>query len=138
LSRVIRPVTIGKERERLVKSIVVALREFTQQKEINQTTKDLAAFIALALLEISNTVESTVIPWEKRGYWVKADRFRMQWVWTGDLGQKMLRAVKSENWAEIAAISALIGQKLSDVNVSTRHRLGYPWVGAWEKLKQKD
>ena len=134
MSRVINPDGAGKERTRLCKSVVLALRELMRQTDANQTSKDLAAYISLALLEIFATVESSVGAWEKKGYWVKADRFRMEWEWSDALGKKMLQALQVEDWATVALTSAKVGQKLVKVDVPVRHRLGTPWVGAWEKM----
>jgi hypothetical protein len=137
LSRVINPDGAGKERTRLCKSVVLALRELMRQTDANQASKDLAAYISLALLEIFATVESSVGAWEKKGYWVKADRFRLEWDWSERLGQKMGLALNGEDWATVALASAQVGQKLVKVDVPVRHHLGTPWVGAWEKMNAK-
>ena len=101
----------------------------------NESTRDMAAFIALALQAICTTVDTTVTAWEKRDYWVKADRFRMDWEWAERLGKAMRAAVLSEDWGQIAQVAAQLGQELSDVQVSERHRMGKPWRGAWEQLR---
>ncbi len=134
MSRVINPDGAGKERTRLCKGVVLALRELVRQSNADQTSKDLAAFIALALIDIYDTVEASVGAWEKRGYWVKADRFRLEWDWTERLGNKMKKALLAEDWAGVAMASAEVGQKLVKVDVPVRHRLGTPWVGAWDRL----
>jgi len=134
LSRVINPEGAGKERSRLVKSIVLAMRELMRQSEPDQHSRDLAAYIALALLEISKTIEPSVAAWEKKGYWVKADRFRMEWIWTERTGNQLREAVLKDDWASIAMIVAQLGGKFNSVEVSPRHRLGTPWVGAYERL----
>jgi len=134
LSRVINPEGAGKERNRLVKSIVLAMRELMRQSEPDDHSRDLAAYIALALLEINGTVEASVAAWEKKGYWVKADRFRMDWVWTERAGQQMRQAVLNDDWATIALTIAQLGSKLNHVEVPARHRLGTPWVGAYTHL----
>lgn len=134
LSRVINPEGAGKERTRLVKSIVLAMRELMRQPEPDDHSRDLAAFIALALLEIHNTIETSVVAWEKKGYWVKADRFRMEWAWAERMGNQMRQAVFNDDWATIALTVASLGGKLSNVDVPVRHRLGTPWEGAYQKL----
>jgi len=136
LSRVINPEGAGKERTRLVKSIVLSMRELMRQSEPNNTSRDLASFIALALLEINNTVETSVAAWEKKGYWVKADRFRMEWIWTQRMGEQFKQAVLNDDWAAIAMLVAQLGEKMNHVEVPVRHRLGTPWVGAWEQLNK--
>lgn len=109
-----------------------------KKAEIDDDAKDLAAFISMGLLAVHDSVEETVTPWEKRDYWVKADKFRMEWAWTERLGDKMLKATLSEDWAQVAGHLAEVGQKLTKVQVSERHRMGRPWVGAWRKLQTSD
>jgi len=137
LSRVINPDGVGKSRNRLVKSIVVSMRELMRQSQPDQHSQDLAAFISLALLEIFNTIEPSVAAWEKKGYWVKADRFRMDWIWTERMGNQLREAVLQDDWATIATVVAQLGGKFSHVEVSSRHRLGTPWVGAYDHLKNR-
>jgi hypothetical protein len=50
-------------------------------------TKDMVAFIILALKEISSGIDQSVAAWEKRGYWVKADKYRLEWQWAGAVAQ---------------------------------------------------
>jgi len=137
MSRVINPDSAGKDRTRLTKGIVIAIRELARQSEPGAEARDLAAFIALALEAIAAGIDASVAAWEKRDYWVKADRFRMEWAWAGTLGQKMKAAVLTDDWAGVALLSAQIAQKFSHVKVSENHRLGAPWVGAWQQLRQQ-
>ena len=137
MSRIITPEGSGKERTRLSKEIVLSIRELMKQAEPDEKSRDLAAYISLALSEIGNTIESSVVAWEKRGYWVKADRFRMEWAWTERLGNSMQQALIQEDWAGVAMASMQIAQKLMAVQISERNRLGTPWVGAWNQLKKR-
>jgi hypothetical protein len=134
VSRIIHTNNVGTERNRLLKAIVIAIRELMKQTSVDSTTKDLAAFISSALLAVHETIERSVTPWEKRDYWVKADKFRLEWAWTKDIGQEMLEATLEEQWAQVALLSATVGQKLQNIMVSDRHRMGKPWVGAWELM----
>lgn len=134
MSRIINTENIGTERNRLLKAIVIAIRELMKQTSVDSTTKDLAAFISNALLAVHDTVERSVIPWEKRDYWVKADKFRLEWAWTKDIGGEMLEATLEQQWEKVALLSANVGQKLQKIMVSDRHRMGKPWVGAWDLM----
>ena len=136
MSRVINPDSAGKERTRLTKAIVISIRELAKQTEPGAEARDLAAFIALALLTIAEGIDVSVAAWEKRDYWVKADRFRMEWAWADHVGGKMKTAVLEDDWASVAMLSAQIAQKLHKVKVSEKHRMGTPWVGAWEQLQR--
>jgi len=85
LSRVINPNVPGKDRARYKKGIALALRELMKEGEPNARTLDIVAFIALAMEGIDKTVDLTTSAWEKRNYWLKADRFRREWEWAGNL-----------------------------------------------------
>ena len=137
MSRIIQTEGVGKERNRLLKAIVISIRELMKQTVVDSTTRDLAAFIANALLAVHATIERTVAPWEKRDYWIKADKFRMEWAWTRDLGNQMLGATLEQDWGNVAILAAQVGQRLSEIEVSERHRMGKPWIGAWD-LMNKD
>ena len=135
MSRVINPDSVGKQRTRLTKSIVLALRELARQKDTGAETHDLTAFIVVALRAVSEGIDASVAAWEKRGYWVKADKFRMEWAWTGPLSEKLKAALATEDWASVAMLSAQIGQRLGKIQIADNHRLGRPWDGAYKRMK---
>ena len=130
----INPDSAGKQRTQLTRSIVIAVRELARQTEPGDASRDLAAFIAQALQTIAEGIDISVAAWEKRGYWVKADKFRMEWSWSAQYASKMKDAVLTDDWGTIAALSMQTAQKLGKIQVSDNHRLGKPWVGAFEKL----
>ena len=134
MSRVINPDSAGKERTRLTKAVVIAIRELARQTDTGSDARDLAAFIAIALQTIADGIDVSVLAWEKRDYWVKADRFRMEWAWAGQMGGKMKSALLADDWAGVAMLSTQIANKLSKVKVSDNHHMGKPWVGAYKQL----
>ena len=136
LSRIIKLDGVGKQRKKLTREVVLAIRELMRLEEVNTETRDLSAFIALNLEAIYQTIDLTVAAWEKRDYWVKADRFRMEWAWSGKLAGEMGEAIRKDDWQAVALISAKAAQKLNKVQVPQRHRLGEPWHGAWEEFKK--
>ncbi len=138
MSRVINPNTSGKSRTQLTKAIVLAIRELMQQTTPDDTSRDLAAFIVGALEEIARGVDTSVVAWEKRDYWVKADRFRAEWTWTKHLAEQMRAALLADDWLQVAALAVRIAHKLGNVEVSARHRMGKPWIGAWKALQRQD
>jgi hypothetical protein len=134
MSRIINQDSAGKQRSTLVKGIALALRELSRQSSAGDEARDLAAFIALALKEISAGIDPSVAAWEKRGYWVKADRVRMEWAWSGALSSKMQAALSAGDWAAVAGMAAQTAGKISNVQVAEHHRLGKPWLGAFQRL----
>lgn len=137
MSRLIKTDTAGKDRTRLTKSIVLAVRELAKQKDVTPEARDLAAYIALALQAIADGIDESVAAWEKRGYWVKADRFRMEWLWTGQTAAKMKSAVLADDWGTIAMLMPQIASKLGKIQIAENHRLGKPWVGMYKRMEEE-
>jgi hypothetical protein len=137
MSPTINTETAGKERNKLARTIGLALREIIKQPEPNLIVHDVAAYLIESLGIISNSVDASVSAWEKRGYWVKADRFRLDWEWSGQYQNEIKKALDEENWASLAGCIAKIGKKLSSIKIAEKNRLGTPWVGAWEKYKKQ-
>ena len=137
MSRVIRTGSASTERNRLKKALVLAIRELMKQSEPNETSRDLIAFILLCLVRITETVEESAEAWEKRGYWLKADHFRMEWEWARLLAERIRPNVLTENYNKIIPDLIELSQSLNDVTISDNHRLGTPWLGAWDQLHKK-
>ena len=60
MSRIINPEGAAKERTRITRSIVLALRELMRQQDLSDESRDLMAYIAQALLDLYATVDSSV------------------------------------------------------------------------------
>ncbi len=135
MGRVINPNSPGKLRDQLLRGVVVALRELMSRSENDVEAHDLAAYIVLSLEEIAGTIEKTVEPWEKRGYWLKADRYRLEWEWAGRLGKSLSDGLLGEDWGSAAQAAAQIMAKVQGVKVPARHGVGQPWSGAWARLQ---
>lgn len=134
MSRLIKTGSASKDRILLEKGIILAIRELSKQVDMDASTRDLLAYIALSLFAIGETIEESVAAWEKRGYWIKADRYRMEWSWANNWGEAMKKALISEDWVTVARITAQVTQKLSKVNIAQRNRLGTPWTGSYQRL----
>lgn len=136
MTRIIQTSTPGKERAQLSKAIVITIREFMRCKEPSQNTNDMIAFVILAIEEIADGIEKSVVAWENRGYWVKADKYRMDWRWAEPLAAKLRTALTGEQWAVIAELAIEVMGHFSNIKVSDRHRMGQPWIGAYKHLNK--
>jgi len=134
LSRVVNPDGVGKQRDRLMKAVTLALRALAGRSQIDAETKDLVAFIALALNEIHATIDVTCLAWEKRDYWLKADQFRREWGWAGRIAEKLERVVLGDEWQNLPTLMVELSKHLEKVNLPKRNTLGTPWTGAHAKL----
>ncbi|MEN6298741.1 MAG: hypothetical protein ABFD51_02335 [Anaerolineaceae bacterium] len=137
MSQIVNTNTPGKTRTQLSKFTVMAIRELMKQKQFSENTKDLVAFIVLSLKAISDTIDPSVEAWEKRGYWIKADRFRMEWNWTGAISDELKNALLADDWALVAQLTGKVAEQLSNVKIPIRTKNNTPWVGAWNIMNQK-
>ncbi len=137
MGNLINPDGVGKRRDRLVKSAVLALRELAGHKRVNAETRDLVAFLALALKQVDETIDETCKAWEKRDYWIKADQFRQQWAWTTAAAAKLEQAVLENKWQLIPEVVPELAQRLSNVTPPKRVTVEKPWTGAYPTLLEK-
>ena len=137
MGQIINSESIGKERKYLTRAIAVAIRVLAKQKDAEEDTRDLVVFIIYSLERLAALIEMTVAPWEKRDYWVKADRFRMEWDWTNVYAKKLRNFLNGDRWDEIALTIAEISAKFSNLKISENNRIGTPWSGCWHIFKNE-
>jgi hypothetical protein len=126
----------GNERKKLLLLISLAIREFASETSPTDRVFDIVSFIALALREVSRSVGISVSAWEKRGYWVKADRYQMEWQWTGILSQRLQDALLAGNWDLVVTTTTDVARRLGDITSSQRKLVEQPWTGSWKVLKE--
>ena len=134
MSRVINLEGARKERLQLCRKIIFALRELAKRKEPDEESKDLVAFIILSLKAITDTVEASVLAWEKRGYWIKADKYRLEWEWAGKYSDSLYKSLLNDDWQSITQLIIQTAQKLGAIKVPKRNTLGTPWKGSKDTL----
>ena len=137
MSRLVNPDGVGKQRDRLMKGVTLALKTLAARPQIDDEARDLVAFMALALNEIHETIDVTCQAWEKRDYWLKADQFRREWAWAGRTGEKLERVVLGDQWQDLPGHMVALSKHLEKIVLPKRNTLGTPWVGALKKLKEE-
>ena len=125
-------------RNRLLKSIIITVRELGKQKEANDDTKDMIAFIILALRRITETINEAITVWEKRDYWLKADRFRLDWEWAVNLSNGLYQALLEDDWASISSLIPTLAFKCKNIKVPSKSISSKVWVGAYNNLMQSN
>lgn len=136
MGNLINPDNAGKRRERYVKATVLAMRELVNKKKVDDEVRDLTAFIVLTLRQIDETIDETCKAWEKRDYWIKADRFRNDWFWTKSAADKLAQAVLENKWQLVPAVVKEMAKHLQNVTLPKRD-WGAPWDGAYALLLEK-
>ncbi|HEY62303.1 MAG TPA: hypothetical protein G4N95_06590 [Anaerolineae bacterium] len=135
--RIIHTNKVGTERKRAMRGILIAIRGLAKKQVIDSDGLDMLAFILLSLEFIDETVERSASAWEKREYWIKADRFRREWAWVIKEKALIREAIVKKDWDTITRCLAEISSKLSTMKVSENHRMGKPWVGSYKAFRKK-
>jgi len=136
MSRIINTENPGRLRKSLSVAILYTVRELNRKAQSDDEAQDMLAFVVISLRAIYNSIETTVQAWEKRGYWLKADRFRMEWDWAGFESTKLASALAGERWVEIAEILVRVSVRLKNVQLPAKPRLFKPWLGCRGKLSE--
>jgi hypothetical protein len=95
---------------------------------------DAIAFIVLSLMEIERTIAQTTAPWEKREYWVKADQFRDEWKWVGEIKTKLIQSRTAKGWEKIPMEIQILITKVETIEPSKRLQGKAFWKGAYSIL----
>ena len=93
--------------------------------------RDILAFLALALAELQESVRETTVAWERRAYWVKADRFRQQWEWVPRNLARLETSLRQDDMLQAGACGLEIAVHLADLKVKPGRTKSEPWKGAW-------
>jgi hypothetical protein len=134
MGRVINTASSGKQRSQLRRTIAELLRRLSQKQEIDDDAKNMLSMIVLCLREIDGGIDGSVQAWEKRGYWVKADAFRQDWMWVRSVAAEMTTMIEDEKWEEMPQIMMKLIPRFSDINVAKLTRSEDLWQSAHAKL----
>jgi hypothetical protein len=135
MGRVINTNNPGKRRNAAMRTIAEILRRLGQhQGSINDDVRDMVAMTVYCLREIDDTVIESIQAWEKRGYWQKADKFQVEWMWAEQMASRIERMIKSENWQELPEIMVKLFPHFSDIEIKSMTRNEKEWQGAFDRL----
>ena len=75
--------------------------------------------------------------WDKRHYYIKADRLRADWEWTDKAAERLARLIGVDDWVRVPVVLAELAPRFADVDVVKLTRSPRLWEGAYAKLKQE-
>ena len=134
MSRVIAIESVGQERHRLRRTIAEALRHMMRRPTFDEESQDLAALIVFSLHRLEAGVEQTATAWEKRDYYLKADRFRREWEWVEETAYALETALLLGQWDQAPEILATLIPRFSDITVAKYTRSPEVWKGCYQRL----
>lgn len=118
----------------MVSSAVLIL---SKSQPTEKERDDLIAFIILSLMEVEKTIALTTAPWEKREYWVKADQFRSEWKWVGEIKTKLMQSRTNSGWQNVHVEICRLESKIVSFEPSKRIEGKEFWKGAYSVLLGK-
>ena len=136
MSKVINTNSPGTRRSQLRRTVAEILRQLMLKRELDEEAKDMAACVVFCLREISDTVETSTLAWEKRDYYVKADHFRRQWEWTLPAAQRLQTLILADDWEQLPQELASLAPYFSDIRVTKMTRSTDAWKSSYQRLKQ--
>jgi hypothetical protein len=136
MSRIISTEGPGKIRNQHRRTIAEALRRLSLKQQLDDEVKDLAALIVFCLHRIADTVEQTTEAWDKRDYYLKADRFREGWRWVEPLADQLSAVIYEGRWEALPDVLVQLMPHFADVTVKQMTRKPSLWKGAYEKFMQ--
>jgi len=138
MSRIISIQKPGNIRNQHRRTIAEVLRRLSQKPQLDDEAKDLAALIVFSLHGIADTVDQTIEAWEKRDYYMKAERFREQWRWLERITDELSALIYEGRWDQLPAVLARLMPHFAGVTVRQMTRPPTLWQGAYEKFMRDD
>jgi hypothetical protein len=134
MGRVIRVETPTQVRNRHRRTIAEILRRLMEKSAIDAESKDMAATLVYLLRDIREGVEQSARAWEKRDYWMKAERFLREWEWTAEMAANIEDVIRHDALDLLPELLADLFPYFSDIQVKTMTRQPGEWRGNYAKL----
>ena len=137
MARVINTNSPGKRRKAHMRTIAEILRHLGQKTAIDDSSKDMVAAVIFNLRAIDATVLESIVAWEKRGYWKKADDFQQKWWWCSLSSAALEKLVRNDDWEQVPEAIFKLFPQFSDIKVNKLTRDPNNWIGLHSKLMQE-
>ena len=134
MSRVINTNGPGPRRNQALRTIAEALRHLREKPALDAEARDLAAAIALALNDVAETIEESAAAWDDRNYYLKADKFRRDWLWAGISARELTTLIRAGRWEDLPPVLAMLVPHVAGITVTKLTRSAEAWRGAYATL----
>jgi hypothetical protein len=137
MTRVINVDGPGKLRSQLMRTAAEIIRRLSLKHEVDDETRDMAALLVYCFRQIDVGIDESVRAWEKRDYWVKAEKFRLQWAWVKQAADDLDQIVGTEDWDELPPALIRLLPQFSDIKIAKFTRKPSLWQGTYQRLLQE-
>ena len=130
--------TPATQRNRLRRTIAEALYILKGKRDFDPEARDLVALVVFALREIASNIDSSATAWEKRDYYMKAERLRREWEWIGPMQRLLTGSLIAEQWGELPSLLTQLRPHFDDLTINKLTRNNRLWEGAYERLRASE
>lgn len=134
MSRTFKVDNPGKIRNQMMRTAAESLRRLSQKSTLDDETKDLTALLVYTLRRIDEGIEESAQAWEKRDYWIKAERFRQRWGWARQAANELEALVRENDWDRLPMVLAGLLPNFANVKITRFTRKPSVWQGAYARL----
>lgn len=134
MSRVINTDSPGKRRSQARRSTAEIIRYLSRKSAMDDEARDMAAELVYLLREIKATVDESVVAWEKRGYWLKSERFLRDWEWIPELAANVEDVVRNQAWDLLPELVVDLAPHFDDIKIKSYTRKPDQWQGTFQRL----
>jgi hypothetical protein len=138
MSRVVNLNTPGKTRSQHMRTAAEIIRRLGEKSEVDQEVQDMAALLVFCFREIEEGIEDSVRAWEKRDYWIKAERFRTRWAWSGRAAGELERIIRQGTWEQLPVVLVKLLPHFEEIKIAKYTRPPSLWDGTYQQLLQED
>jgi hypothetical protein len=138
MPRIINTANPGKLRNQERRTIAEILRHLMGKPSLDQEARDMAAAIVFSLRAIDATIDITTEAWEKRNYYLKADRFRLEWEWVRPAAERLEALIRKGAWEQLPEEMVGLMPYFSDVSIAKFTRKPEAWHASYQLLLQED
>ncbi|MFO7698164.1 MAG: hypothetical protein R6X16_13545 [Anaerolineae bacterium] len=138
MARIINTANPGKLRNQARRTIAEMLRHLMTKGTLDDEARDMVATIVYALREIDATIEVTTEAWEKRDYYLKADKFRLDWEWAAPAADRLEAIVRWNKWDRLPQEIMGLAPRFSDVKIVKFTRAEDAWQGNYRQLLSEE
>lgn len=134
MSRVINTQSPGKTRSQLMRTAAEIIRRLGEKESLDEETRDMAACLVYCFRGIEEGIEESVLAWEKRDYWIKAEQFRIKWAWVHSAAIRLEGAIRQDAWDELPMQLIPLLPHFEEIKISKYTRSSDTWAGAYARL----
>ena len=117
----------SKERLLLMRYAAITIRALGQQNAVDHQTHLLTTFLVEILDRIMENINRSCSAWEKRDYWLKADKFRLEWEWT-QASADALRMIHQQNtWDDLPYTIGKMIPRFVSISIPKKMFSEKPW-----------